>query len=240
MKPMKIRSLALAITALSSITASQAVLINLNYNNAGDTPSGLSGPAGGLGTTWNSVTSSGATGALQDSANDPTTVSVATTGYNAGPDLSTATPGNLPIYRSFLSSFGRPGSHTVTINGLASEGLYDIWLLSYRDIATGGTERSVGTWATTNTTSPSSQLVDSEADLDAVAFIDGYNYVLFSNVEATVGGVISFTGDGVGSAINSERRRLHLNGLQINAVPEPSSTALLGLGGLALMLRRRR
>ena len=26
----------------------------------------------------------------------------------------------------------------------------------------------------------------------------------------------------------------------INAVPEPSSTALLGLGGLALMLRRKR
>jgi hypothetical protein len=30
------------------------------------------------------------------------------------------------------------------------------------------------------------------------------------------------------------------NGLLINAVPEPSSTALLGLGGLALILRRRK
>jgi len=27
---------------------------------------------------------------------------------------------------------------------------------------------------------------------------------------------------------------------QVPAVPEPSSTALLGLGGLALMLRRKR
>jgi hypothetical protein len=238
---MKIRNLALAITALSSITASQAVLINLNYNNAGDTPSGLSGPAGGLGTTWNSVTSSGATGALQDSGDDPTTVSVATTGYNAGPDLSTATPGNLPIYRSFLSSFGRPNNYTVTISGLENGGLYDIWLLSYRDIATGGTERSVGTWATTNTTSPSSQLVDSEADLDAVAFIDGYNYVLFSNVEATVGGVISFTGESEGFGVpqTTASRRLHLNGVQIENVPEPSALALFAISGL-MMLRRRR
>ena len=33
---------------------------------------------------------------------------------------------------------------------------------------------------------------------------------------------------------------LVLNGFELSAVPEPSSTALLGLGGLALALRRRR
>ena len=31
--------------------------------------------------------------------------------------------------------------------------------------------------------------------------------------------------------------QLMLNGFELSAVPEPSSTALLGLGGLALMLR---
>jgi hypothetical protein len=33
---------------------------------------------------------------------------------------------------------------------------------------------------------------------------------------------------------------LQLNAYQLRSVPEPSSTALLGLGGLALILRRRK
>ena len=46
-------------------------------------------------------------------------------------------------------------------------------------------------------------------------------------------GTIVFTTSGVGN-------NPAFNGLLIEAVPEPSSTALLGLGGLALILRRRR
>ena len=42
--------------------------------------------------------------------------------------------------------------------------------------------------------------------------------------------------DGSGTA----NFRMHDVDLQLSAVPEPSSTALLGLGGLALMMRRRR
>lgn len=33
---------------------------------------------------------------------------------------------------------------------------------------------------------------------------------------------------------------IHFNDIKVNGVPEPSSTALLGLGGLALILRRRK
>jgi hypothetical protein len=237
MKPKTILTLAV----LAGISSSQAALINLNYNGGGDAPveSTLSGPAGGLATTWNSVTSSGDTGALQDSGDNPTTVSVNTSGYDGSPSLGNQTVGDLPVYRSFLSSFSRPGAYSVTISGLASEGLYDIWLLSYRD-ATNPLDPSVGTWTADNTTTSSiSQLVDAQdvSTPGSSTFTEGYNYVLFSNVEATVGGVISFTG--VGDP-GDTGRRLHLNGLQINQVPEPSSAALLGLGGLALILRRRK
>ncbi len=45
--------------------------------------------------------------------------------------------------------------------------------------------------------------------------------------------VISFD---AGSSANVQ----HINAIELTAVPEPSSTALLGLGGLALILRRRR
>ncbi len=45
--------------------------------------------------------------------------------------------------------------------------------------------------------------------------------------------VISFD---AGSSTNVQ----HINAIELTAVPEPSSTALLGLGGLALILRRRK
>jgi hypothetical protein len=76
---------------------------------------------------------------------------------------------------------------------------------------------------------------------DGTTFQEGYNYVLFENVEATVGGVISFTaaGNGAGFPQDENSRRVHLNGLQINQVPEPSSLLLIAFGGF-LGLRRRR
>ena len=232
--------MAFATSALTSL--SQAALINLNFTATTDTPveSTISGPAGGLGTEWNLSTTAD-TGVLVDSTGAATGVSVDTSGYDAASAVNDL-GATLPIYRSYLSSFARPSSYGVAINGLTANGLYDIWLLSYRTNTT-STERSVGTWATTNTTSSSSsQLVNATALAPgSTAFSEGYNYVLFSNVQATAGGVITFTGQsqGFGSPQDANSRRLHLNGLQINAVPEPSS-ALLGTLGMLALLRRRR
>lgn len=51
----------------------------------------------------------------------------------------------------------------------------------------------------------------------------------------------TFTSDGTGKlTISAGSNRPAVNGVQIDAVPEPSTTALLGLGGLALILRRRK
>ncbi len=49
--------------------------------------------------------------------------------------------------------------------------------------------------------------------------------------------------DGVASArfkVGSESGTYDVDSLTLTQVPEPSSTALLGLGGLALILRRRK
>ena len=62
----------------------------------------------------------------------------------------------------------------------------------------------------------------------------GFTGIMFDEIRVGIGGEI-----GTGNS-----RHMRMDNLQIGAaaaaVPEPSSTALLGLGGLALMLRRRR
>ena len=113
------------------------------------------------------------------------------------------------------------------LNGLEPEGVYNIWLLSYRNFSNPSftTERNVGTWSTTNTTtSPSSQAINSQTvGTNGTAFVEGYNYVLFGNVKATAGGVIAFTakGQGFGSPQNTNSRRVHLSGLQIEKTTPP-------------------
>jgi Carbohydrate esterase, sialic acid-specific acetylesterase/Invasin, domain 3 len=199
----------IALTQIANVNFIAAIapkLINVNFIGGGDSPvqSTLSGPAGGLNTTWNSVAAVN-TGALNDSTGAATTVTV-------GTDYANVSLGQ--------DTFGRPNGNTVTINGLESGGIYDIWILSYRDITTASTtERNVGTWTTSNTTtSPSSQSVNSQTGSPGgTAFQAGYNYVLFENVVATLGGVISFTalGNGAGMAQDENSRRIHLNGLQI-------------------------
>jgi alpha-galactosidase len=221
---LKSLTLALAVLAAFMTEMTPAQTINVNFNGGGDSPaeSTLDGPAGGLGTTWNSVAAVD-TGALNDSTGASTTVSIDTNYSNMS--LGQQTSGTLPVFRSFADVFSRPNTNTVTINGLESGGIYDIWILSYRDISTfNTTERNVGTWTTSNTTtSPSSQSVNSQTGSpDGTTFQEGYNYVRFENVEATVGGVISFTatGNGAGLPQDGNSRRVHLNGLQIqNASP---------------------
>jgi hypothetical protein len=66
--------------------------------------------------------------------------------------------------------------------------------------------------------------------------------------EYAVTGTFTSSDDGDGSGtltfgidgLPNGSERTVLNGFQIDAVPEPSATALLGFGGLALILRRRK
>ena len=78
-----------------------------------------------------------------------------------------------------------------------------------------------------NTLATFSQSIDlSGYGLDSV---DQYDYL-----------VIAFARDTVGASAPSSGRGFALQGVELSAVPEPSSAALLGLGGLALIMRRRK
>ena len=47
-------------------------------------------------------------------------------------------------------------------------------------------------------------------------------------------------GTGTAGADNGDNNFATVDNVNLTAVPEPTSTALLGLGGLALILRRRK
>jgi PEP-CTERM motif len=235
---MKTTSTTIAIAAFAlAIPAANAATINVNFagaNTANEPSASLSGPAGGLGTTWNQVVGNGgSSGTLLDSTGATTTVTVGND-YSLTAD-DNATP--LPILQGSVANFGKGSAATVTISGLANAGIYDIWLVSLRNQPFGGdgTEQYHGNWITGNaTSSPSSQLLDAvDPSINTSTFVAGYNYVLFEDVVATVGGVITFTADASDAGVVSAAgNRLGLNGMQITQVPEPGSLLLIAFGGL--------
>lgn len=73
--------------------------------------------------------------------------------------------------------------------------------------------------------------------IDPMPLINGQTYVRFDGLTADNDGKISGT---FGNATADDKVHVLLSGLQIQIVPEPSTTALLGLGALALVFRRRK
>lgn len=69
------------------------------------------------------------------------------------------------------------------------------------------------------------------------------------NLDGGLTGTLAYVGDGTGvvrlrigpdGPLNSGNFEGEIDNISVDAVPEPTTTALLGLGGLALILRRRK
>ncbi len=236
-------------------SSAHAVLVNVNFEAftpANQNPpfvfateSTLSGPAGGLNTQWNQYADEDSSGVVVDSTGAATTVTFITN-FSEGRRGSNANV--LPIFNSTLTDFGRTSvARNLTINGLLAGSLHDVYIVAYRDQST-ATERLSGTWTSANaTTSATSQLLDSTTTQSDLAFLDGVNFIKFSNVQADALGKIVFNAQSTFNPAASDSNnhfRLGLSGFQIQsvapAVPEPASLTLIGLAAGGLFLRRRR
>ena len=117
------------------------------------------------------------------------------------------------LYKDFLYNAG-----TLTLSGLAPTTDYVLTIYSYDINASSTSDWYIGANDGTpdHTSVVSSTFDESDAKFDLSVTSDGAGEVL-----------ITVTGS-------------RFNGMEVAAVPEPTTTALLGLGGLALILRRRK
>ena len=135
------------------------------------------------------------------------------------------------------SSPASPLNATVEFSGLNPGGTYDLYVYSaYVDgnTAAGANTPTVSlnlTKGTASTTSYSYTYNMSDANLLA-SYQLGTNYEEFSNVTPDASGNIQVDGTAMNSSL--------FNGVQIYAVPEPATLGLVAVGGLGLLLLKRR
>lgn len=208
-----------AIAAMGLVGSAGAVVLNLNLGE------GALGAEVIDGASWNNMTATVAGGtALVDSAGAATAATVAVTSgtgqINSNDAAGAGYTGAANDSMTTSLMWGN-GTDTVTVSGLTNGETYTVTVWAGLS--------GVGT-ADTDVTVTGSNEGTLTADLDAAY---------------TANSVLTFTGTVAGgqialSAGPSGGTNHAWQGIRIETVPEPSSTALLGLGGLALILRRRK
>lgn len=221
----------LVLLCSASLAPAATTLINLDLNYNGSSTYSGAGALGTAGDQWTAInrTTSGGIAATSLKYSDGTASGITFSLSNSHGVFNAGTAGALLqdfVYLHTSSS----NTATITLSGFtANQSLASIVLYGMNGDA-GGTNPNQnasftigGVTKSTNATSVTSTLAEN------------VNYVRFDNIQANGSGnvVITWTNPAGGSNWST------FNGLQIQAVPEPSA-ALLGSLGLLALLRRRR
>jgi hypothetical protein len=219
-------TIAPVVLAFAACTASPttATLINVDFNSSGPgTSVGTFSGTGVLGGgTWNGVAVNQnaqalASTALLDSAGAASGISVAIPAYQGAWNLADQPASSWkPLLGDwvYLTAAGQ-SSATIILSGLGSSTAWDLVFYAANGIGE-GSDFTIG--AITQQTTDSSSI--------GSTLTAGDEYVVFNNVVSDGSGTISIGWNNYGTASA-------LNGLQIQAVPEPSSTVAIALAMVA-------
>lgn len=224
---------ALAVIPLVALSMNAQAVVLIDFSDATAAGAG----ADGNGNYWTSVGDAGLQGNaadlsvanLIDSTNSATTIDLdinfSNTSANGwGGNGIDGPPGSNPFDQTFAVTDGiysntSGGLVTLTLSDLDANTKYNLSLIGGRRSGAGND----GVIGITTGTGSGGILRNSGTQLDLSIFSDSSGEIAFTFVDTNFTNINSTT----------------LNAMSI-ALPEPSSTALLGLGGVALMLRRRR
>lgn len=249
--------LTLAILAVvGGITpAMHAAIMSFDFTNSstGMTPTDLAGAPGvRVGNFNNIAITSNATPAILNTVIDNSGATVSGVGVTFTPGSSTVTPGSASgsndarLYSNFYDEFGAPAASIQVTN--IPYALYDVYF--YRSASeTNGSIRAGQFTIGAQNRYVRGGIANPAADgtgyvvSNDTTFTPGApsattqgNYVVFTGLtDSTLNA--SFVGVNAGDVSVLRNKAV---GFQIVQVPEPSTIALMGLGGVVLLARRRR
>ena len=237
-KNTKLIAALVAAPMMALASASQAETVLVDFSTATPEP----GVADSNGNRWNTV---GTVGTNSVAANFPATALIDTTGasvpwqiaYTGSGNTNTGFGGNgingpagpAPLDQSFAvidgifsQNSGGNGVATITYTGLAANSVYNLSLIGGR--ASSGED---GVITVTTGTGPGGALLNDGTVLSFAATSDA-------------SGSIAFTfNEGVNTSNVFNGSTLNAMSITGTTIPEPTSLALLGLGGLLVARRRR-
>jgi hypothetical protein len=209
-------------------------LFDVQFNTSGHQQTGAA-VTGQSGDYWNLLTTDSGTSSLMDSQDASSGVSFtwASQGLEGSGDYSSGFSGG--SYANLMGGYiytASPSHNNMSFANLPADASYTLYIYTQGDEASGGRQLGVVDESAFYGSGP--VYVTTPTDATANTFIAGQNYV-----------EITGTTDGSGNlpfSYGYETTEGDINGMQliITSVPEPSTLALAGLGGLSLLLFRRR